>query len=214
METIIEHVKEMLSLRGDDLTNFIKDEQKYVKKDFYVKTQTKYPSLCTDKTCIIFCLIPEYRKILFDEIKTKTKSVEPKSIDEIVNTFIDNHDNMLNYIVIFTHNKKLTTVDKNIFLQFDKYIQKHKEGIFQDFYETSFMFNPTKHELVPEHRKLNINEIKELMHKYMVNSRVNLPFILKSDPIAKWFGLKVGDIVEIKHYNVNSGLTYYYRCCT
>ena len=38
--------------------------------------------------------------------------------------------------------------------------------------------------------------------------------ILKnSDPIAKWLGLKSGDIVEIDRYNPNSGLTKYYRAC-
>jgi DNA-directed RNA polymerase I, II, and III subunit RPABC1 len=75
------------------------------------------------------------------------------------------------------------------------------------------MFNPLKHELVPPHRKLSITEVKEVMEKYMINSKTNFPYILKNDVIAKWLGLKTGDIVEIKHYNPNSGLTYYYRCC-
>ena len=209
METIIDNVKDMLSSRGDDLTTFIESEKNYIKRDFYTKTQPKYPFFHTDKTCIIFCIFPDYRKTLFDEIKSKTKT-----IDEIVESFIENHNDMLNYIIIFANNKKLTTVDKSLLSHFDKYIQKKHGGIFQDFYESSFMFNPTKHELVPDHLKLNIAEIKDVMDKYMVNSRVNFPFILKSDPIAKWLGLKVGDVVEIKHYNVNSGLTYYYRCCT
>tara|TARA_Y100000389_G_scaffold205110_1_gene263326 strand:+ start:6192 stop:6818 length:627 start_codon:yes stop_codon:yes gene_type:complete len=207
METIIENVKEMLESRGDDLTKFNEMEKDYVNKDFHIKTKSKYPSICTDKTCVIFCVSQEYRKMLFDEIKSKTKSLE-----ELVNAFRENHNNMLNYIVIFHHLKKLNAVEKSTITQFDKYIQK-LGGIFQDFYDTSFMFNPIKHELVPEHKKLTVDETKKIMEKYMMNSKTNFPYILKTDIIAKWLGLKIGDVVEIKHYNPNSGLTYYYRCC-
>ena len=34
-----------------------------------------------------------------------------------------------------------------------------------------------------------------------------------TDIIAKWLGLKQGDIVKIDRYNPNSGVYYYYRCC-
>jgi DNA-directed RNA polymerase subunit H (RpoH/RPB5) len=207
METIIENVKEMLSNRGDDLTSFIDMEQNYIKKDFYTKTLQTYPHFYTDKTCVIVCILQEYRKNLFDEIKSKQKPLE-----ETVHNFIENHNNKLNYIVILSNTKKLTTIDKGILSQFDKQIQK-QGGIFQDFYDNTFMFNPLKHELVPPHRKLSITEVKEVMEKYMINSKTNFPYILKNDVIAKWLGLKTGDIVEIKHYNPNSGLTYYYRCC-
>ena len=52
------------------------------------------------------------------------------------------------------------------------------------------------------------------MSKYNIKSKSSLPLILKnSDPIAKWLGLKQGDIVKIIRNNKNSGIYYYYRCC-
>ena len=51
------------------------------------------------------------------------------------------------------------------------------------------------------------------MNKYLIKSKLQMPIILKTDVIAKWHGLKQGDIVEIIRYNENSGKSYYYRCC-
>jgi DNA-directed RNA polymerase subunit H (RpoH/RPB5) len=51
------------------------------------------------------------------------------------------------------------------------------------------------------------------MQKYMIKSKLQMPVILHNDIIAKWLGLKQGDIVKILRYNENSGLSYYYRCC-
>ena len=77
----------------------------------------------------------------------------------------------------------------------------------------NLMYNPLKHSLVPPHRKLSLEEIQEMMNKYLIKQKSQIPYILKSDPISKWIGLKTGDIVEIERYNINSGLSYYYRCC-
>jgi len=51
------------------------------------------------------------------------------------------------------------------------------------------------------------------MEKYMIKSKLQMPLILHTDVIAKWIGLKQGDLVEITRYNQNSGKCYYYRCC-
>ena len=51
------------------------------------------------------------------------------------------------------------------------------------------------------------------MTHYNIKSKTSLPIMLKTDPIAKWLGIKTGDIVKIDRYNPNSGLTYYYRAC-
>ena len=75
------------------------------------------------------------------------------------------------------------------------------------------MFNPTKHVFVPEHIKLTEEEANDVMQKYMIKSRLHMPVILHTDIIAKWLGLKHGDIVKIKRFNENSGVSFYYRSC-
>jgi len=51
------------------------------------------------------------------------------------------------------------------------------------------------------------------MEKYLIKGKVQMPFILQNDVIAKWMGLRQGDIVKIDRYNENSGISYYYRVC-
>ena len=97
--------------------------------------------------------------------------------------------------------------------KFDRIYQKSKGGMIQYFQINQLLFNPTKHILVPEHRKLSPTEVNELMEKYLIKNKLQMPIIMHNDVIAKWIGLKQGDIVEIKRYNENSGLSYYYRYC-
>ena len=85
--------------------------------------------------------------------------------------------------------------------------------MLQYFHAQELLFNPTKHELVPPHRKLSVDESKEVMEKYLIKSKGQMPLILHTDVIAKWIGLKQGELVEIIRYNENSGKYYYYRCC-
>jgi len=85
--------------------------------------------------------------------------------------------------------------------------------MLQYFKVEELFFNPTKHELVPPHRKLSSDEAKIIMDKYMIKSKGQMPLIQHTDVIAKWIGLKQGDLVEITRYNENSGEYYYYRCC-
>src|SRR6056300_1251594 len=90
---------------------------------------------------------------------------------------------------------------------------KKNGGHLQFFHIKNLLYNPSKHHLVPKHKKLNQNEITDLMEKYLIKGKVQMPFILQNDVIAKWMGLRQGDIVKIDRYNENSGISYYYRVC-
>jgi DNA-directed RNA polymerase I, II, and III subunit RPABC1 len=88
-----------------------------------------------------------------------------------------------------------------------------KGGTLQYFHIKNLLFNPTKHQLVPRHIKMTNEEVTEMMDKYLIRGKIQLPYILHNDPIAKWLGLKQGDVIKIERYNENSGLAYYYRVC-
>ena len=75
------------------------------------------------------------------------------------------------------------------------------------------MYNPTKHELVPKHEKMNNEDVKVLMENLKLKAKTQLPFIQKTDVIARWLGIQSGDVVKITRYSPTSGKSYYYRCC-
>ena len=200
IDIVIDNLKEMLKNRGDNIDMFEENESVINRDEFY---NDKNPiEFQTSSTTIIFALTKKLRKNIIDEIKL---------YEDNFSNFIQKYNNKKNIIIIFNNDTISVPVLSQI-NKYDKIIQK-LGGMLQYFQLKQLMFNPTKHELVPKHTKLNTAEVAEIMNKYMIKSKLTMPIILHNDPIAKWLGLKQGDIVLIDRYNENSGISYYYRCC-
>lgn len=61
------------------------------------------------------------------------------------------------------------------------------------FHADDLQFNLTKHELVPKHVLLGKDEAKEFKSKF----GINIPAILRSDPVARFYDFHKGDIIMI-----------------
>jgi DNA-directed RNA polymerase subunit H (RpoH/RPB5) len=202
IDRAIENLKSMLSeLRGDNIDEFEEHEVDIDRQDFY--NESNIIQFQTSDTTIIFALTKKMRQDIIEQLKKASKA----NID----TFVNEYNGKYNIILIFG-NDILTTPTITQLNLIDKILQK-KKGMLQFFQLSELQFNPTKHQLVPPHRKLSADETTEIMNKYLVKSKLQMPIILRTDVIAKWLGLKQGDIVEIIRYNENSGKSYYYRCC-
>jgi len=94
----------------------------------------------------------------------------------------------------------------------DKFLSN--KYFIQIFGLENFLFNPTKHIIVPNHRIINENEIKNMMHQNNILDINKLPTIRREDPIAKFIGMKPGDICEITIISPHSGSYKKYRLCT
>jgi len=66
------------------------------------------------------------------------------------------------------------------------------------FSEKSFMYNVSKHSLVPKHEKL-IADSDE--YNLIIKEKNNLPHIFEHDPICKYFNFKQGDLLKIYRKN-------------
>ena len=80
----------------------------------------------------------------------------------------------------------------------------------QIFRLSELLFNPTKHALVPKHTLLNNEEAKDIC-LFTKSDRKDFPKINKDDPIAKYYGMKPGDICRIERNSETSGISYFYR---
>ena len=215
IDIIQEKLTELLIARNDDIAEFIVQISTLLKASpnvFYQfhKSETDIIKFNTNNTVLIFILTVENRTKFFAELKKTIESTDVESI----NQFIGGHDNMINYIIIFKNDGNVlpTPQNKGLLCQLDRAIYK-LGGMVHDMTFKQLLYNPLQHELVPKHTKLTKEAGATLMTKYNIKHKSQMPFILKNDIISKWIGLKPGDIVEVERYNINSGLSYYYRCC-
>ena len=74
-----------------------------------------------------------------------------------------------------------------------------------------FVFNITQHYLVPRFRRMNAEEVQELLEKYHC-TRIQLPKMLSSDPISQYYRYRPGDVIEIIRFGIpTTGRSKYYR---
>jgi len=72
------------------------------------------------------------------------------------------------------------------------------------------LINVTEHELVPKHVLLTAAEKQQLLQRYKINEN-NLMRILVSDPVARYYGLKRGQVVKIIRSSETAGRALTYR---
>lgn len=81
--------------------------------------------------------------------------------------------------------------------------------ILEQFREAELMINITEHELVPEHVVMTTDEKRELLARYKLKEH-QLPRIQQSDPVARYFGLKRGQVANTKPKIMSSLLLLFY----
>ena len=114
-------------------------------------------------------------------------------------------NNVKHVILIYSNN--ITSHAKQ---QLDTMV--HDGYSIEIFKDKELYFNITKHELVPKHELLTDEEKINLLKSLNVKSN-NLPFIKQTDPVAKYMGLKKGNVVKIYRTSEISESSIYYRIC-
>jgi len=203
IDIINKNIEDMLVNRGDDVSSFKELLLSLSKEDF--ESDKLVINVQTLNTTILYALSKNLRKNIINELKEKLKD------GDNIKDFTNKYGGKNNIILVF-NNESISTAVKSQLNKYDKIFQKNG-GHLQYFSSQQLMFNPTKHEYVPKHTKLTEEEVKEFMKEYLTRSKLHMHVILQNDPIAKWIGLKHGDIVRIDRYNENSGESFSYRSC-
>ena len=74
-------------------------------------------------------------------------------------------------------------------------------------------FNILNHQYVPPHTILSKEEMDEMMKKYNVANKSQLPDISRYDPVALAIGMRPGDVCKIDRPSKSAVHSTYYRVC-
>ena len=124
-------------------------------------------------------------------------------------------------IKVYLELMKSTKVNSGIIIISGKLSQQAKQKVLdinrelqvEVFTVNELVVNITEHELVPEHILLSKEDKDLLLKRYKIKEN-QLPKILVTDPVARYLGLKRGDVVKIIRVSETAGryITYRIAC--
>jgi len=139
IEIINRNIEDMLVNRGDDVSSFNEILLSLSKEDF--ESDKLVINVQTLNTTILYALSKNLRKNIINELKEKLKD------GDNIKDFTNKYGGKNNIILVF-NNESISTAVKSQLNKYDKIFQKNG-GHLQYFSSQQLMFNPTKHEYVP-----------------------------------------------------------------
>lgn len=180
------------------LIELLRDRGYTVPEIYICNKMSEFRSLHQSKKLDIFVKEPKkcYAKFV---IVNKTR---PQVVREYIADIQKKYTGEDGSIIIILKNKPHTSLFK---------LSKDFKNI-QFFWLNELINNITHHNLNPKFIKISQEQEIELLERYDLRSKLQLPIILASDPISKYFGYVSGDICKIERKSITNGIDISYRC--
>ncbi|KAI5454552.1 DNA-directed RNA polymerases II 24 kDa polypeptide (RNA polymerase II subunit 5) [Naganishia albida] len=105
---------------------------------------------------------------------------------------------------IFVYRRKMTPAAKKVIQEMQS------EYTMEDYAEADLIVNITKHFLVPKHEIMTSEEKQALLQRYRLRE-TQLPRIQLGDPVARYYGLRRGQVMKITRESETAGRYVTYR---
>jgi DNA-directed RNA polymerase I, II, and III subunit RPABC1 len=185
-----ETVLEMLSDRGYSLPI----SEKITLEEFILKYN--------NKTLDIYINDENKNKKVYVHFHNDIKNFSKGDLKNIMTNVMSQYNDTDINIILILREKENSAVAKEI--------NKEQYKNVEIFLKKNMMFNITHHVFVPKHIILTPEEENEVLEKYNT-TKGKFPKIAKSDPVAKYYGMKSDQICKIIRKSPEVGESIYYR---
>jgi DNA-directed RNA polymerase I, II, and III subunit RPABC1 len=148
---------------------------------------------------------------IFDEEKNKkfyihffndSKSFSKNNLKDLMKRLLDTYEDDTMQVILLLRDKENSMVTREL--------QKPIYGNVEIFYQPHMVINITKHDFQPIFHLMTKEEEDEFLQKYNI-TKAKAPKMLKTDPIAKYYGAKQDQVFQIIRRSGVSGEVNYYR---
>ena len=196
-------IYKLLRLRGYDTKNY--DQQ--TKEELNILYQNHSKKINYEMDSLDILIEGPSNKILVKYVlseKLRGKNVE-KQLDTQYEGLLEDNDTC----IIIT--KDLVNYKGTL----EEYVNKvflTKKRYVQVLWLNRLLFDITQHELTPNYRILSNEEKQGVLDRFHLTDH-NMPNVLVTDPLACFYGVKVGEVVEITKASETNGYNTDYRLC-
>jgi len=155
------------------------------------------------------------KKIINDITEEKIFKIKSDTTNSVYNIMIVNGKiSTVNKIIGFdsfissTNNQNRIFIGNNISQKaFKQFLEKKNSEVF---FEKDLMIDIIKHKYQPKFKLLTEEEKEQKLKDYNIESKFESK-MLSTDPVARYFNAKPGDIFRIKRPSTFSGESFHYR---
>lgn len=205
-----EIIYKMLNLRGYSTNQF----ESQTKEELNILFQHHQKKINYDVDSLDMHIKRDGNSVLVKYIlsdRVKTNNLE-KLVENIYESTLENSDTL----IIITKDNVLKTRDSNKGRSsFEDYLYRNyenKKRFIQIFWLNSLLFDITQHELTPEYKILTEEEKQNVLNTYHITED-KMDYLVFTDPLAIFYGVRIGQVVEAKELSETNGFNIYYKLC-
>lgn len=196
-------IYKLLRLRGYDTKNY--DQQ--TKEELNILYQNHSKKINYEMDSLDILIEGPSNKILVKYVlseKLRGKNVE-KQLDTQYEGLLEDNDTCIIITKDLVNYKgTLEEYVNRVFLTKKRYVQV--------LWLNRLLFDITQHELTPNYRILSEEEKQGVLDRFHLTEH-NMPNVLVTDPLACFYGVKAGEVVEITKPSETNGYNTDYRLC-